>query len=340
MIFFLISQSYMTVGSILSCEVVAGEFRDCTGVVYTVMWTIGYVYVGVLTLCIRKWRYLYLAATLPGAITLIYIWLLPESPHWMASHRDIKGLQKYVDTATIFNSKQVNLNDCVVTEEVQKRPEWEIRRTVLDLFRWKRLLFMISINGFIVLVMNFYYFALSFDSVYLSEDKLTGYLLMGLVELPAGIIAVPVMHRFGRRSISVVCLATQGLILLTAVVFDGMQINHIDLILIGKTMNSIAFVAHPLLVTEMIPTTLRTVAYSFVNIPESIGILTSPLLKYADLEGGKIPCLILGCLSLVAALLAVVLPETKGHPMPEDIEDMQLGPFLEFFKRRSQRNHT
>lgn len=50
--------------------------------------------------------------------------------------------------------------------------------------------------------MNFYYFAISLDSVNLTENEFTGYVLSGLSEIPGGIIVIPMLHFFGRRTVT------------------------------------------------------------------------------------------------------------------------------------------
>lgn len=67
-------QSYLSIGSILCCETVAGSFREWISLVAVVSWLLGYLYVGVLELFINDWRKLYFASALPSVLTIVYYW--------------------------------------------------------------------------------------------------------------------------------------------------------------------------------------------------------------------------------------------------------------------------
>uniref|UniRef100_A0A915C5N8 Major facilitator superfamily (MFS) profile domain-containing protein n=2 Tax=Parascaris univalens TaxID=6257 RepID=A0A915C5N8_PARUN len=334
------SDSYLTIAAILSCEVVANESRPWTGLIYTIAWLLGYLYAGMLTQFIETWRKLYLMMALPGILTIIYLFLLPESPYWMLAHGRTKGIRKYIHHSNWINRETINLNDCCVDEEIAKKSQRIKRRTIWDILKWKRILFHIFTNGFITMIMCFYYFAISFDSVNLSADKITGFMLSGAIELPGGILAIPLLRFFGRRSVSIFALIFQGIATLISPFVRKWRGARMTCDLFGKMINGVGFVAHPLLVNEMMPTTIRTISYSIVNIPQSIGIMLSPLLKHTDIGDGMIPCLTLAVLSFMSAICAATLPETKHKPMPEDFDQMDVGPLLRRFIRRPMKTRS
>lgn len=67
-------QSYLTIGSILCCETVAGSFREWISLFGVTSWLLGYLYVGILELFIKDWRKLYVASTVPSLLTIVYFW--------------------------------------------------------------------------------------------------------------------------------------------------------------------------------------------------------------------------------------------------------------------------
>ncbi|VDO21604.1 unnamed protein product [Brugia timori] len=328
------ADTYLTIGSILCCETVAGSFREWISLFGVTFWLLGYLYVGALEVFIKDWRKLYFISAVPSLLTIVYFWLLPESPHWMISRRRIHGIQKYIKMSSWFNNVKIDLNKCQ-SESIQKRLAEEFKeRSVCDLFKYKRIMFFLFVNGYITMTMNFYYFVVSFNSVNLTEHAFTGYVLSGLSEIPGGIIVIPLLHFFGRRSVACVSFFLQACAALITPFVQGIRWARISCNLFGRMINEVVYATHPLLANEMMPTTIRTISYSIINIPQSIGIMFSPLLKYSDLGDGKVPQFILAGLSFAAAVLAITLPETKDKPMPEDLNQLDPGPFLGYFITR------
>ncbi|EJW86973.1 major facilitator superfamily transporter [Wuchereria bancrofti] len=135
------ADTYLTIGSILCCETVAGSFREWISLFGVTFWLLGYLYVGALEVFIKDWRKLYFISAVPSLLTIVYFWLLPESPHWMISRRRIRGIQQYIKMSSWFNNVKIDLNKCQ-SESIQKRLAEEFKeRTVCDLFKYKRIMF-------------------------------------------------------------------------------------------------------------------------------------------------------------------------------------------------------
>lgn len=69
--------------------------------------------------------------------------------------------------------------------------------------------------------MNFTYWALSLFSVNLHKDEIKGYLLSGLVELPAGFISLAALKYFGRRNVTFWAFFACSLSMLISIIFPG-----------------------------------------------------------------------------------------------------------------------
>jgi hypothetical protein len=69
--------------------------------------------------------------------------------------------------------------------------------------------------------MNFSYWGLSLFSTELSDDNFTGYMLSGSVELPAGLLSIPLLHIFGRRSLTFAAMFGQSLSMISRAFITG-----------------------------------------------------------------------------------------------------------------------
>ncbi|KHJ83295.1 hypothetical protein OESDEN_17009 [Oesophagostomum dentatum] len=70
----------------------------------------------------------------------------------------------------------------------------------------------------------------------------------------------------------------------------------------------------------MSPTSARSMIYSIINIPQSIGIIAAPYLRHIDIGPEFTKYVAVGILCIVAGAFCIFLPETKDLPLPADIK--------------------
>ncbi|KZC11049.1 Solute carrier family 22 member 3, partial [Dufourea novaeangliae] len=68
---------------ILSLELFPAKARTFVALVMQIAWAIGLLLLAALSYAIPDWRILQLAVSVPTAITVLYIWIIPESPRWL-----------------------------------------------------------------------------------------------------------------------------------------------------------------------------------------------------------------------------------------------------------------
>lgn len=68
---------------ILSLELFPAKARTFVALVMQIAWAIGLILLAALSYVIPDWRILQLAVSVPTAITVLYIWMIPESPRWL-----------------------------------------------------------------------------------------------------------------------------------------------------------------------------------------------------------------------------------------------------------------
>ncbi|XP_043462221.1 organic cation transporter protein-like isoform X2 [Leptopilina heterotoma] len=90
---------------ILALELFSSKFRTIVGLIMQIAWAVGLSLLAGLSYFIPDWRILQLAISVPTAATVLYIWIIPESPRWLLA----KGKSTEADIAL---EKIVNYNGC------------------------------------------------------------------------------------------------------------------------------------------------------------------------------------------------------------------------------------
>ncbi|VDP37504.1 unnamed protein product [Heligmosomoides polygyrus] len=66
------SDTYYSLCSILSCELLPSKSRAWITLVQTIAWVFGMFWVGILSLFIHEWRVMYFASAAPGVLSILY----------------------------------------------------------------------------------------------------------------------------------------------------------------------------------------------------------------------------------------------------------------------------
>ncbi|ETN80046.1 hypothetical protein NECAME_18050, partial [Necator americanus] len=82
----------------------------------------------------------------------------------------------------------------------------------------------------------------------------------------------------------------------------------------------VTYAVHPIYVSELSPTSVRSLFFSIINVPQSIGIIVAPYLRHLDIGPEYTKYVAVGVLCIISGLLCVFLPETKDRPLPPDIK--------------------
>uniref|UniRef100_A0A8R1HG27 MFS domain-containing protein n=2 Tax=Caenorhabditis japonica TaxID=281687 RepID=A0A8R1HG27_CAEJA len=94
--------SFSMTGYVLCMESVALEFRSLIPVLGTVTWVLGYMLAGAFSIFFKNWRMLYLAASVPGLLTIPLYWFTPESLHWLLTKKKDRKIRKIVMSGTYW----------------------------------------------------------------------------------------------------------------------------------------------------------------------------------------------------------------------------------------------
>ncbi|VDM56465.1 unnamed protein product [Angiostrongylus costaricensis] len=186
-------------------------------------------------------------------------------------------------------------------------------------------------------VMNGTYWALSLFSTELSDDKMTGFFLSGLVELPAGLVSIVLLIYLDRKTVSFLSLVLQAFSMVCALYLPLSKKTAMIFPLMAKIFNSIAWSSQPLLYTESTPTSVRNVFCGVAGFFGDFGSVLAPYLKRLETIHKSAPALVIAAMSVTSALIVLVLPETKDKKLPEDIDDLDPGPLVRWMTKNKKK---
>ncbi|XP_011050427.1 PREDICTED: solute carrier family 22 member 3-like [Acromyrmex echinatior] len=89
---------------ILSLELFPARSRTLVALIMQISWSMGLVLLALLSYVIPDWRILQLAVSVPTAITVLYIWIIPESPRWLLAKEKSTEADMALERIAIYNS--------------------------------------------------------------------------------------------------------------------------------------------------------------------------------------------------------------------------------------------
>ncbi|XP_064108852.1 organic cation transporter protein-like isoform X2 [Macrobrachium nipponense] len=310
--------------------------RSLMGTLFVMPWAFGYMLTPFIAYFIRPWRWLQAAYTLPILLLLPYFWLLPESPRWLISAGSPRKAAEVLSAAAKANGRVLPPKEALVVSlnamiplKIEK-PTEKISHVIKSNMR--HLFSLITDSDFRVktLICYFCWFGVSmvYSGVSLNAEVMSVNLyiyvfLGGVIEVVSYLFLGLMLRYVGRKSLLVsvylLCAITISVIAVLLAIFDQVSMGLIMFLsLSGKLAITAAFHLVYIYTAELFPTTHRSLAVGQCNVMARTGGIVSPYIN--DLLGAVIswgPSVLFSFVSLVAAGLALILPETKGTNLTE-----------------------
>ncbi|KOX69946.1 Organic cation transporter protein [Melipona quadrifasciata] len=316
-------------------EVANEKHRQWMGIAYNIGYASGTVIVPGVAYLLHEWRHIQLAISLPALLLLIHLWLMPESPRWLIAHNRREEAKSLIDKASkaspdITMATSVASNAEGEEEEETKRESKNIKEGLHEDIKgfWvvvsnselrKRLL----ITNFTWMTASLTYYALALNVNNFSTNRYIYVSVMGLTEIPAYLIPTPILMVMGRRTGSGSLYIIAALCLLCILVIPTTDSDTIMIVsLIGRFSASAAYGIVILYSSELFPTVCRNSAVGTNSAMSHVGSVAAPYV--ADLLGAVVwwgPTTLCGGLALIAGLLCLVLPETRGRPLANTVDE-------------------
>ncbi|KAG8180653.1 hypothetical protein JTE90_025358 [Oedothorax gibbosus] len=309
----------------LLMEVLGPIYRTRVTFAFSFGWCFGLLLLPGMTYFIRDWVYQQLASALVSSILLSYWVFMPESPRWLMTQGKYEQAEKVMIAAAKKNKLEIK-NMPVVMKQLKERIEREERKknpSVIDLFKTANLrknTIFVYISYFSV---AFVFYGLSLGQTNLGGNPFLSFFIGSAVELPAYFLCI-IFIRYLRRKPSFLIFNIIGGLACFFMMPSDYQWLRLTAAMLGKLCISGAFIILAIHAAEIFPTVVRTVGSGTSLMMGRIGAMTAPFVKeLGNATHPAVPAIVYGSLSIVAAVLIALLPETYNQTLPDTIYEAE-----------------
>ncbi|XP_059897047.1 solute carrier family 22 member 2 [Gadus macrocephalus] len=309
------------VGYVLITELVGVEYRRTVGVLYQMFFSVGIMLLPLLAYYITDWRWLQVVITVPYILFLSYYWFIPESPRWLLSQNNSAKAVEITEAIAKENGKTLSKK----IETLRDDNAETLNPSFMDLVRTPRMrkhTLILSFNWFTSAVV---YQGLIMRLGILGGNVYIDFLISGLVEFPAAFLILFTIERIGRRlPFATANIVAGAACFITAMLPDSLFWLKTTVACIGRLGITMSFEMVVFVNTELYPTFVRNFGVSVCSTLCDVGGIVAPFLLYRlAVIWLELPLIIFGSLAFVAGGLVLLLPETRGIPLPDTIDDIE-----------------
>ncbi|KFP79512.1 Solute carrier family 22 member 3 [Acanthisitta chloris] len=310
-------------GTWMTCYVIVTEIvgsdQRIVGIVIQIFFTLGIIILPGIAYLIPTWQGIQLAISLPNFLFLLYYWVVPESPRWLLTRKKGDKAIKIMRKIAKHNGKFLSphYSEITISNEEVSNPSF------LDLVRTPQMR-----RCTLILMYAWFTSALIYQGLVMRLGIVGGnlyldFFISGAVELPAAFLIIVTIDRIGRRLPFAISNIVAGIAcLITAFLPEDIPWLKTTVATLGRLSITIAFEVVYLVNSELYPTTLRNFGVSLCSSLCDLGIfMTMDIVLSVTLYFCQIPSL--SILAVACGLLVLLLPETKGIPLPETVEDVE-----------------
>lgn len=324
--------SCYTAAFVWTMELTTGKWKIYLGMAMNYSWPTCRLIIAGLTYSLREWRWVLRAISGIVAFGSVILFWLPESPRWLIAKGRIPEAQKVLADCRKFNGDPIEEEKI----ELRKPAAGAAQGSFFDIAKHPILRWQVLIMYF-----NWFTTALIMYGLALSWKELTGGLYLNfiigtLLDFPAKTLAMFMVLKVGRKYPYMAGSAITGTMFLITIFIprDYFPGNWpiVVLALIGNFCCTMCFAILYMYSGELFPTTVRAAGVGSCSLVSKLGGVASTTVAALANHHVAIPNILFAVLALTSAVITILVPETKGRPMPETLDDVDRKHFLE--KRR------
>uniref|UniRef100_A0A5S6R1T0 Major facilitator superfamily (MFS) profile domain-containing protein n=1 Tax=Trichuris muris TaxID=70415 RepID=A0A5S6R1T0_TRIMR len=279
----------------------------------------------------QHWRTLSIVANSAGIVALLIVGFACETPRWLLHHGKMEQARKsyrYILRLNRKLDKQLSDHEWEALLDKAKGQKCE-RRSFGHLFRTRRLFLNTAVLVLATFTLNVISTVLMFSMNNLAGSIYLNSIIYGIV-LWASAVSSSLIDRLcrsvGRKHMIGSAFSVLWLCLLGMSISKWLESNiHIletVLVFVGTATTSPLWISLTLTTLESYPTSIRSIAVGLCSIFANIGGVVGPQLLMMAQKWKPLPWVAPAFVSfLLFVAYMIIIAETKGRPLPEEMQD-------------------
>ncbi|XP_036671429.3 beta-alanine transporter isoform X1 [Drosophila suzukii] len=278
-----------------------------------------------IALAAGNWRRFSAWASLPIVLAMFSFCVLSESARWLVSTGDIDKAMEILKKMIRVNKKNVSQHVLELFEssctQFYKEELYGRDFTVFSIFKRKRTALHMVLLILIWMAMSLVYDGHVRAASVLDTDNIFVFFTIACAtELPGNILVILTLDRCGRRWCSFAYTSLSGIFSLVGACLKNPSHMRISA-LAGRFFANMCYNIGLQWAAEILPTVVRAQGVAFIHTMGFVSMLMSPPVVYLAQVSLSKMLIVLGVLGIMGGLLALLLPETLNHELPQTLSD-------------------
>lgn len=314
--------------NVLLMEVVGRRYRSKLSTFLSFAFISGQMGVTGSAWLLRNWFYVHLTIVGLSAVFFTSVWFLVESPAWLIVKDKTMAAREAAET--INKRNRVDEKDMkarlMILDDIFRshKPGRKRRYTAFDLFKTPRIRRWTIVLLLYWFVRSGAHYGISLNIHLFGKNLFFNYFLSTVFVYVAIIFCMLGMTHIGRKGTMIWFMMSLGVSCLIYPLANGHPTIRIISVILGKFFAAGSVTVARTYTSEILPTAVRSVGTGLGGLFGRMGSAMAPFTKeLGQATHESVPMTVFAILSLVSGGLVFLLPETKGEPLPQSIEEAE-----------------